>query len=196
MAENYLHLGSSELLLVASLTGLVGLIVSAAAIRGALDHSAGRKPRFGSVLRAGVRYFLPLLAIQFLTSVGILAGLLLLIVPGLYWAASWSVASVVRLAELSSSQSAIARSAELTKGHRWPILGLMLMFLIGYALLIWLSSVRFGPPAAQLAWSVTATVIADSAYEVFMGVGLAAICSELVRIKGGGVPAAIMEIFA
>lgn len=157
MSENYLHLGSSELLLVTSIVGLAGLVAVAAAIRGALDHFEGHKPRFGSALHAGLRYFFPLLVIQFLTSIGILAGLLLLIVPGLYLAASWSVASVVRVAEFSSSQSAISRSAELTKDHRWAILGLTLMFLIGYALLVWLSSVRFGPPAAQLVWNVTAT---------------------------------------
>ena len=196
LAGKYLHLEPSELLLVTIIVGLAGLGVAAAAIRGSLDHFAGQKPRLGSALRAGLRYFLPLLAIQFLTSLGILAGLILMIVPGLYLAASWSVASVVRVAEFSSSQSAIGRSAELTKGCRWPILGLTLLFLTGYAFLVSLSSVRFGPPTAQLIWSVTAAAIADSAYEVFMGVGLAAIYSELVRIKGAGVPADITAIFA
>jgi len=196
LAANYVPLGASELLLITSIVGLAGLTVVAAAIRGALDHFAGLKPRFGSALHASVRYFLPLFAIQFLTSLGIVAGLLLLIAPGLYLAASWSVASVVRVAEFSSSQSAIGRSAELTKGYRWPILGLLMMFLIGYALLIWLSGVRFGPPTAQLVWSVVASVIADSAYEVFMGVGLAAIYWELIHLRGGVIPAAITEIFA
>ena len=196
VAESYFHVESSELLLFTSIVGLMGLVVAAAAIRGALDHFAGHKPRFAPALRAGVRYFLPLLAIQFLTSLGIIFGLLLLIVPGLYWAASWSVASAVRVAEFSSSQSAIGRSAELTKGYRWPIFGLLLMFLVGYAALIWLSGAGFGPPVAQLVWSVATNLIADSAYEVFMGVGCAAIYWELVRIRGAGVPGDITEIFA
>jgi 4-amino-4-deoxy-L-arabinose transferase-like glycosyltransferase len=59
---------------------------------------------------------------NFLTGIGIILGCIALIVPGLYFAARWSLCSTIVIAEGKDATSAIDESWRLTKPHGWTIL--------------------------------------------------------------------------
>lgn len=73
----------------------------------------GRKPaeRVGSLFATG-----------FLGSLGILAGLVLLVLPGLYIAARWSISPPFVVVEGMSGRAALAASWRATKPAQWALL--------------------------------------------------------------------------
>ena len=75
-------------------------------------------------LREGLRFTLPLLVVQALFLLGMLAGMVLLIVPGVILALMWTLASPALVIERLGITEAFGRSRALTKGHRGAILGL------------------------------------------------------------------------
>jgi hypothetical protein len=77
---------------------------------------AGSVAAFGS-------YF----GMSLLEGLGIIAGVLLLIVPGIILAVRWSVAGPYLLCERSGVSDALGRSFERTKGSGWIIFGVSLL---------------------------------------------------------------------
>ena len=73
--------------------GLVAIFVQGVTIKACLDQFAGKRGRFGRSIGAGVSNYAGMFGIRWLANVGIAFGLVLLVVPGLIWATSWSVAS-------------------------------------------------------------------------------------------------------
>jgi len=100
-----LLVGSALFVLVA--IGLGSGAVTAAA----LDAAAGREP---DMKRAWLTFLRPrVLLTGILTSIGIVAGMMCCVVPGIYLALLWSVVLPVVLEEGSFGFTALARSAEL-----------------------------------------------------------------------------------
>jgi hypothetical protein len=62
-----------------------------------------------------------------LSGLGILAGLILLIVPGVILYVMWSVAAPALVEERLGPVEALGRSRELTRGARWKVFGLLLV---------------------------------------------------------------------
>lgn len=86
---------------------------------------ATRRRRYGT-------YFV----VSLLTVVGALAGFLILVLPGLYLMARWSVASALVVAEDMSVSEALGASWRITQGSVWPITGAVLAFLFPVAVVI------------------------------------------------------------
>lgn len=83
---------------------------------------------------------------NWLSTLGILLGAILLIVPGLYLAARWFLASPVVLAEDINAGAGLRRSWELTKPSAWPILGSFVlifvpMFVVGVGVSLYLEDI-------------------------------------------------------
>jgi hypothetical protein len=75
------------------------------------------------------------LGLSIVFGLGVLAGLLLLIVPGLILWAMWFVVLPVLLHEGTGVFAAFSRSRALTKGHRGTLAGMIIVFLIAMVLL-------------------------------------------------------------
>jgi hypothetical protein len=67
------------------------------------------------------------LGVNFLSGLGILLGLILLVVPGIYLIVIWALAVPALMAEDLSVSDALSRSKALTEGYRMSILGLLLL---------------------------------------------------------------------
>jgi hypothetical protein len=78
---------------------------------GAVSHAMGR--------------MLPLFLLSWIHILGIVTGVLLCIAPGLFFMAVTPVAFPACVVERLGPIKSIARSISLTKGHRWPILGVI-----------------------------------------------------------------------
>jgi hypothetical protein len=84
----------------------------------------GRSPSVGETVDQGLRFFLPVLVAHALYTLGAMAGMVLLIVPGLIVALMWIFVTQAVVVERLGIIEAFKRSRTLTKGHRWALLGL------------------------------------------------------------------------
>lgn len=103
--------------------------------KAALVHTAIQDMRGGGrvglieSLNVSLRQFWPLIGLafaSFLTSLGFV----LLLVPGLILSTIWFVALPACIVERFGPWTSLRRSLQLTKGHRWKILGLVLLLLV------------------------------------------------------------------
>jgi len=107
--------------LASNLTGFVQSGLVAAAVGARLR---GERPGVGPLYAAVSTRFGTLMGVSFMGGLATLLGLLLLVVPGLMVAAGLYVTTPVVLAEQGLGASgALKRSWELTRGRRWPVLG-------------------------------------------------------------------------
>lgn len=121
------------------LSSFVGLVISAfvqgVLTRATVAESEGRRAPFGECARAALAVALPLIGLSILLAIGVGIGFMLLIVPGAMLYMAWSVAAPALIEERGGIFGSFARSAELTKGARWKVFGVILILIVAYYLL-------------------------------------------------------------
>lgn len=140
---------------------------------------------------------------------GVLAGVVvvLLMLPALvaivYLAARWLVAAPAYIVERPGVTGAFARSSALTKGHRWSIVALMVMYLIlalviQFAVLIpaGLFAASGGSEMMASPMVIAFTVVYSVINSMIGSVGVAAIYYELRTAKDGVTSDALASVFA
>lgn len=112
-----------------SMTGTLLLSGLIAACAGA--DAVSRTPTSG-LIRSRLRGPQLVIAagIALLVAVATLIGSLMLIAPGVLAFAVWALAAPVAVMERSGFSASLARSARLTRGHRWRIIGVTLLILV------------------------------------------------------------------
>lgn len=113
---------------------ILNTIGEAVIVYGAFQDLRGQPVHLGEALRKGLARFFPILGLAIVSSIGIAIGVLLLVVPGVILAIMWSVALPVCVLEQLGPTSSLGRSSELTKGHRWKILGIVILLVIANVL--------------------------------------------------------------
>jgi hypothetical protein len=109
------------------------MLVSAASTLLVFRTMQGDVPTIGDALSKAASRILPLLWLSIVIGFVVGIGFLLLIVPGLMALCAYYVAVPAAVIEKKSAGAAINRSLELTRGHRWQILGIVvLLFLITF----------------------------------------------------------------
>lgn len=168
--------------------------------KAAYDIKVRGSTSFGDVISTGLRYMLPILPLIIVTGIGIYIGLALLVLPGLYLMAMWFVIVPVFIVEQSGMGGAISRSAQLSEGYRWPLVGLVLLYVILYVVIGAVSGglqfvfAGMGGVGLILA-AISTTVIAAFLYCI--GSCLAALVyARLREIKEGTDVSEIADIFA
>jgi hypothetical protein len=92
----------------------------------AFDDMRGRRVNMVESVRVGLRRFLPIVGVALgVPILSTFAGILF-IVPGLMLYVRWFVAVPACIVEQFGALDSMRRSADLTKGHRWKIFGLLL----------------------------------------------------------------------
>lgn len=104
-------------------------IATAATLHIVLQDYAGRPVSTGSAVSFALSKFGPLLATTILAGLLIMCGFILLVIPGIYLAITYTFASQVVVSEGKSGMEALNRSKTLIEGFRWRVFGVM--FLIG-----------------------------------------------------------------
>ena len=121
------HLGSAIMNLISLLASCV---LQAALIHGTISDLNGRKAVFGDSLGTGMRFLLPVLGVSILTGIAVVLGFVLLIIPGVLMSLAWCVNVPVVVVERKGVTATFSRSADLTRGSRWPILGLIIAYIL------------------------------------------------------------------
>ena len=122
--------------LVSAALGIIGFFWLAGALVEAVhDVRDGRVDTTIGELYERVRPRLPaLIAAGVLAGLGILVGLILFIIPGLYLLTRWALIAPVVVLEKRSAGEAFTRSWELVKGHAWTVFGVIIVTGIGSAI--------------------------------------------------------------
>jgi hypothetical protein len=198
-------LGFAGLLL---LTGIVSWILTAllqaAVVHGVVADADGRKASLDDCLGTGLRFVLPVAGVGLVTGLGVFFGFLFFIVPGLMLWMAWSVAVPAAVAERTGVFGAIARSGELTRGHRWSIFGLafvafvVLMVVSAVFAAITFGTLAFGGDITAQMTSVP-RLLANTASGTIMSIvtaaGIASVYIELRTIKEGVGATALASVF-
>ena len=145
MTPEQLMAATSSVAVAAAIAGIVGGIVSFIAYtvaEGALIHSAaksylGEQETVGTSVSFGLSRVVPRLLTGLLKGVIIVIGLILFIVPGVYFLFRYALTSSVVVIEGRSGMAALGRSKELMSysGHIYQLIGLgLICALIGFAI--------------------------------------------------------------
>ena len=193
--------------------GIANLALSAilqgALVRGVVTHLNGARPVFSQCLRSGLSSAAPLVAIGILAWLGIAAGFVLFVIPGFFLLALWAVVGPAQVIERKGVFASFSRSADLTSGDRWAVLGsIIIMFVIaliavgiGSAVvgLMGAASLQSGA-AMQFSWgffvlTTLISVVATTIGTIFSSALPASLYYHLRRSKEGAAPAQLASIF-
>jgi hypothetical protein len=188
---------------ITGLAYLVGVFVlQAGVVQGTIASLNAKRASLGECLTAGLAAFFPLLLLTLLMTLGIGAGFLLLIVPGIILALSWSVGVPALIVEHTTIGGALARSRELTRRHRWAIFGLFLAFVILNFIIGMVGGVVIGAgfrlpnatPGVSLGGIAVNTITAMISGVLYAAL-IASIYYELRVIKEGIGPETLASVF-
>jgi hypothetical protein len=119
----------------AAALGLLGLLATlvvnplsqATMLHTAFQDMGGRRVVLSESVRAAFGRWLPLIGLTICMGFAIGLGTMLLVVPGFILMTMWYVATPACIVERAGVFDSMARSSALTKGHRWPIFGVMIL---------------------------------------------------------------------
>lgn len=184
--------------LMAIACGLVGFAGAISATYAAISFLNGGRITPREVLARTGQLYLPIVGLSLLVGLAVAAGLLLLIIPGLFLAVAWYAATPVRIWERTHVTDAIGRSYRLTESCRWPIAGVLLIVLCIYLILILVLGAAM--VLLQLSglgsWGGMVFTPLLQTVATMMGAAVSAsVYHELIRIKEGG-GATVADVFA
>lgn len=134
-------------------------VLTATLIYGTVMYLRNSPTTVGAYLSNGGRVVFPVVIVSLIVS--ILAGLgsILLIVPGVLLFIRWWVAVPAVVVERAGIGGSLSRSAELTRGNRWRVLGALIILLLISTVLTYPFQ-KFGGLLAQGLGSVPLLIIA------------------------------------
>ena len=109
---------------------VLSMVSSAIILHGAFQDMRRRPVSLIESLKVGLRRFLPLTGLAFLVGILTVLGIMAFVIPGLILYTMWFVAVAACVVDRTGPWASMRRSRELTKGHRWKILGLALLLLL------------------------------------------------------------------
>jgi hypothetical protein len=153
-------------LVIQLISFVVGIVLAMGLIRASLAVLEGRRPEVGMLFHTDG--FGNYLVAAILVGIGVFVGLLLCIVPGVILGLMWAFFGFVIVENpTTGATDAMRRSAEITSGHRWQILGLIvLLFLINIV-----GALALGV-GLVFTYGISAVAVAY-AYKVLSGQGVA-----------------------
>jgi Membrane domain of glycerophosphoryl diester phosphodiesterase len=187
-------------------TALVGAIASfilqAAVVYGTIADLNGRRAVFSECLSTGLRSWFWIFLLAIVVGLAEVLGFILFIVPGVMMAVAWIVAVPALVVERTGVFGAMSRSAELTRGHRWPIFGLLVIYIIAAGVISSMVSAVVGAAAASVSTAATqptlqlvAQPLVSVITKLISSAGVASIYFELRSTREGIGPEALAAVF-
>ncbi|HKD20508.1 MAG TPA: hypothetical protein VKB71_00785, partial [Rhizomicrobium sp.] len=126
------------------LTIIMAYVLQAAIVYGTVTDLSGRRASFGSSLSTALKVLLPLIGLSIVSTLGVMLGLVLLVVPGIILALGWAIAVPVRVIERTGVFASLSRSWQLTSGYKGTIFLLFLVFTLASLLFSFLGQSMAG----------------------------------------------------
>jgi hypothetical protein len=116
---------TTEFLLLLVDIALVNPFVSALQMQALIDLDSGLRPAVSDVIRRGVRVLPVVAAADIVAGLAEFAGLFVFVIPGLIAAIRLAVVAPAAACERITWPEALSRSAGLTRGNSWRVLGML-----------------------------------------------------------------------
>jgi hypothetical protein len=182
---------------------LGGALLQGVLVRSTILHLGGRSADIQASLMLGLRLMLPILGVTFFVTLFSGLGLLLLVVPGvmIYCALIVSIPALVE--ERRGVFGSMRRSRELTRGSRWRVFLLVILFVIFSSIIssvmlrvtgVATNGLQPTSPDPIVAGLVSA--LNTSLTAVIIAVVLAALYVELREVKEGATTGDLADVFA
>lgn len=174
---------------------LVGGLTQAAVIYGTFQDMRGSKAGPGDCIVRGLSAVVPVIIASIIYSIAVFIGSLLLVIPGIIIIVLWWLYVPAIVVERKSIFESFGRSAELTKGRRWQILGLgLVIFVLLLIIFSVIGFVLFGAmmesPGGELAevplWATILNYAISAIVTVFLAV-VTAVTYYYLRAEKEGV---------
>ena len=193
--------GGYWLLLISSV--LLSSLMIAGSLDGLIKAAWGKQTSLADCFSVGIAKALPALGLYILWFLGVGAGWILLVVPGLIAMTMWSASMPALIGENTGVLEAFGRSRELTRGSRWSIFGTLFIFIIAiYGILFGIIGAIIGGGMMQFAAQMNANPLAAVAaipvgwlFSVLLNALLASIYVETVSIKEGSPSGQLAQVF-
>jgi hypothetical protein len=183
---------------VSLVTFLVFLVLSAllqsSLIRATIEDLNGKRPSTGDCIRTAVSVLLPAIGMGLLIGLGVGIGFMLIIVPGIILLLRWCVAVPVLVQERQGVLGSMGRSAALTKGNRWALLGLFIILIIAAIIIQWVAGIVVLAVGATVGLVLSALV--QSVVSMVLSTATAVSYVELRQVKEGTSVSELAEIFS
>ena len=186
------------------LYSLFPFMLQAAVVHTTVSSLNGQSSGTGEAISTALRSFLPLFIVAILMSIGLTIGFILLIFPGLILLTVWAVVVPALVIDKAGIFGSFGRSADLTRGSRWQIFGLIL---IGYVILFVVGAIlgflsigfgaagAFSPTGINVPAMLTGVVI-DTAMAIIGAVGVSVLYVQLRELKEGTRVDRIGDVFS
>jgi hypothetical protein len=109
---------------------VLSTVAQAVVLYGAFQVMRGQPINLVESAKIGLRRFFPIVGLAISLVVALMLATILLIVPGVILYLMWFVATPACVVEQLGPFASMGRSRELTRGHRWKILGMLLLLFI------------------------------------------------------------------
>lgn len=104
---------------------LIGPLVTAMVVHALLAVADGRHPRPGAAITSGLEAFRQIFVAVLIGAVGVVAGFLVFILPGIWLFVRWYFAPQAVVVDGRRNVAALERSAELVAGSWWRVFGVI-----------------------------------------------------------------------
>ncbi|MRG70799.1 hypothetical protein GH722_03390 [Alphaproteobacteria bacterium HT1-32] len=179
-------------LVVGFLSIMLSYVAQGAIVYGAVRSLDDQKTSFTECVGRGLVLALPLLAIVILYSLGLIVSFMLLVVPAAIFFCVYFVVIPVAVMEKPGIFRSFSRSAELTRGNRWRIFGLMALSLLiffalafGFGLVIGIIIAFAGPGADALLAGALIEAVINAVIMVFFASLVSVTYYDLRHFEGG-----------
>jgi hypothetical protein len=149
-----------------------------------------RDLRLGRLFRSVMPALSQLLWTAILVLLGVFAGTLAFIVPGLVLATQWSVSVPVVVCEVRNAPQALGRSRQLVRGHGWRVFSVLLVTV----LLLFIAQSFLGAAVSSVSGSdvafAVAVLVSNTLTAPLLALASAVLYLELLKLKGEPLPPA------
>lgn len=117
-----------------AIAALISMVLSYAAmgavVYGTIAHLRGQPADIGSCISRGFSVIVTTVLVGIVVTILVALGMMLLIIPGIIVAVMTAVAVPAAVVERPGIWDSVKRSAELTKGNRWRVFALLVIFYV------------------------------------------------------------------
>ena len=157
---------------------LLTYVLMATLAYGTFQELRGRHTTLGDCIGRGLSLLFPTLGVAILAAMAVGVGVILLIIPGIIAATMLWVAIPVAVVERPGVMASLHRSRHLTKGYRWHVLGIIIIFLIINFVAVFigafvgsLASMATGSTTVNLLFESIVSALLTGLYAVIVSVG-------------------------
>jgi hypothetical protein len=163
---------------------VLSILSQAVIVHAAFQAMRARPISLGESVGVGLARFLPIIGLAFISGLLIGLGIIALIVPGLILVTMWFVGTPACVVERLGPWTGLKRSAQLTKGHRWKVFGLLALLFIISAVVSNVIELALAP-LGNIIISMLGTLIWSALWGAFYAIAVVVAYHDLRVAKEG-----------